>query len=1094
MFICLAAMGPPAYGGGTVDKSGLRPQVLKLPSGPGSITGLGESFDPQLNSGTASYRVPLRLPPGRAGFSPALAIVYNGGRGNSELGIGWRLSAAYIQRQTDKGLPVYDDSKDRFITEAAEELVCVGSGFYRHKNEQTFDRYERTGDGWAASHRDGSRSYYGLEPSARVRDGSNVYRWAVSRQEDRNGNWISYHYNEGTAFAAGVAPSDGQVYLTSIIYNQTPSSGQAMRVELKYTRRLPHDCLFDYRSRFPVQTTQRCVEVIMLAGNQRAGSYRLRYDPEAMLSRLSRVELYGRNEAAGPLESILTFAYTEFELNTTLTAMDGGFNPDVGLTLANVDLADMNGDALPDVIHTGQVHEVFLNRGGTGWDGSYEVEGGFGEIQLSQANTMLMDMDGDGAADLFGQDRSIDGYRYFKGGRSNGGWDLVPVEMANSPEFTFGDTTRPVDLDNDGQTDVLRKNELGSEITCVFNQKGAGWSGEFTIDAPSTRSEFNFGPEASSALRLADMNGDGLQDFVVLHAEGEIWYYPGHGVTLDPATPVQYQGWDSTVRGAWEPQTAGAEGYRMANAPDSLVEPDFAEIGNFRRLRILDVNGDGLNDLVYVANNRLLLWLNLGGHAFSSAHTIPSSSGQIPDQDVETGVRTVDMNGNGTVDVVWNRQSGFSEIDHAEASWVYLDLTAGVRPNLLKRLDNGIGQVTAIQYRSSTDYRVADRQSGKLWAYRLPFPVQVVSRIDVMDGRGGVYIREMAYHDGYYDGTEKEFRGFARAEQQEVGDTSAPDLVMAYVYNVGAEQEPLKGKPLALEARTMEGEVFYRETYDWLTRKLADGAEGDDRDVVYPYQSAKMRDVLERGNGSPVRLKWEYEYDDYGNLTRQMEHGRMDAGWNDERVTETTYTSGFPGGRSLWILDRVVSRTTRDPNGALVAQKRHYYDDHPTLGTVTKGNLTRVEDWVAPGKIVTSVRNDYDAYGNITAIYDPLYGSKPGHYRQIRYDETYQVFPVKEIIHTGSEGVPELMMSASYDFGFGVMTSSTDFNGFTTRYGLRHFWAADVDHPPPRHRSHHRIQLCARPQDRPGLHRQLGGNPPERRQPGGRLAPLPHLL
>lgn len=31
-----------------VDKSGVKPSVLSLPSGPGSIEGLGESFEPQL--------------------------------------------------------------------------------------------------------------------------------------------------------------------------------------------------------------------------------------------------------------------------------------------------------------------------------------------------------------------------------------------------------------------------------------------------------------------------------------------------------------------------------------------------------------------------------------------------------------------------------------------------------------------------------------------------------------------------------------------------------------------------------------------------------------------------------------------------------------------------------------------------------------------------------------------------------------------------------------------------------------------------------------------------------------------------------------
>ncbi len=63
------------------DKSGVKPTNISLPSGPGSIEGLGESFEPQLNSGTFSYRVPLQLPPIRGG-APALALEYSSGTGN----------------------------------------------------------------------------------------------------------------------------------------------------------------------------------------------------------------------------------------------------------------------------------------------------------------------------------------------------------------------------------------------------------------------------------------------------------------------------------------------------------------------------------------------------------------------------------------------------------------------------------------------------------------------------------------------------------------------------------------------------------------------------------------------------------------------------------------------------------------------------------------------------------------------------------------------------------------------------------------------------------------------------------------------------
>ena len=71
------------------DKSGAKPQVISLPSGPGTIEGLGESFEPRLNTGTSAYSVPLAAPKGKNGHQPTVSLVYDGGKGNGPFGIGW---------------------------------------------------------------------------------------------------------------------------------------------------------------------------------------------------------------------------------------------------------------------------------------------------------------------------------------------------------------------------------------------------------------------------------------------------------------------------------------------------------------------------------------------------------------------------------------------------------------------------------------------------------------------------------------------------------------------------------------------------------------------------------------------------------------------------------------------------------------------------------------------------------------------------------------------------------------------------------------------------------------------------------------------
>ncbi len=53
------------------ETEGISPQVISLPSGAGSIEGYGESFEPQLNTGTFTFSVPFNLPTVRGDVSRA---------------------------------------------------------------------------------------------------------------------------------------------------------------------------------------------------------------------------------------------------------------------------------------------------------------------------------------------------------------------------------------------------------------------------------------------------------------------------------------------------------------------------------------------------------------------------------------------------------------------------------------------------------------------------------------------------------------------------------------------------------------------------------------------------------------------------------------------------------------------------------------------------------------------------------------------------------------------------------------------------------------------------------------------------------------
>ena len=128
-----------AQGAARAEKSGVRPNVISVPAGPGTIKGLGEQFEPSLNTGSATYKVDLDVPPGTAGFTPSLALRYDSGQGDGTVGIGWSLDVGSVQRQTAYGVPEYG-AADRFVWEG-QELVPMGGGVYRLKIEGAFLRF-----------------------------------------------------------------------------------------------------------------------------------------------------------------------------------------------------------------------------------------------------------------------------------------------------------------------------------------------------------------------------------------------------------------------------------------------------------------------------------------------------------------------------------------------------------------------------------------------------------------------------------------------------------------------------------------------------------------------------------------------------------------------------------------------------------------------------------------------------------------------------------------------------------------------------------------------------------------------------------------
>jgi RHS repeat-associated protein len=1050
------------------DKSGVSPNAISLPKGPGSIEGLGESFQPTLNTGTAKYGLPLKLPPGTAGHGPNLRLSYEGGGGNGVLGFGWNLGVPSVQRRTDKGIPLYGGLPDLgradvFIDDSREELIRTAEGNYFCRNEGAFIRYRfkpqpaedpPPGDFigyWEGTQPDGTRMEFGTTSEGRVSDGgSRIFGWMLQRETDTRGNTVEYAY---TKFPG--EENLNQVYLATIRYGPgSPPWDNFHFVRLVYEDRT--DGFEDCRAGFPVRTGKRLRSILVgtqgptLPGHQQGDfdgdgksdnlvrRYDLHYLPapasETLGSLLVRVVPTGADGTSALPAS--EFEYTSCvppsELAAEAAELDSIHTPP---DLPNSGLSewiDFNADGLPDLLTTefgGGSHRVTLNGGETReggrrrlqWNPTVDV-GGEREawgLNLALPAVHLSDMDGDGLADFVVNTGFEEPYYFRNSGKL--AWDARRQHVLTPPfppSAFAGSGVRTADLDFDKRPDLVQVLSVGEgfEYALWFNLGEGKYSAEMRVPHDH---RFDL---SSSSVEIVDLNGDRVPDLCRIE---------GPHLLLSSGI-----------------------GYGHFLPPRQIPIPDFSPEAPFWRsvtsellgqARLTDLSGDGLADLVIAGapQGELWYWLNRGNLSFDEPRVITG----LPRGGA---LRWADMNGNGTVDmIVLNRGEDLPIriFDLGEL------LGCGSTPRLLTGISNGMGGVTKIEYAPSTRFLLRDAALGHPWIHPLPFPVTVVSSVSRSDSQGHAYLTRFEYHDGYYDASEKQFRGFERVEQIEVGDPTVPTLVTRSHFDVGQALQSMKGKLLRLTTESEDGRTFWDETTEWQNppRLLHAGAAPGD-EVRYAHPVGTTRTLRELGQGQGRRLETTFEFDNFGNQIRHADFGVVEDGnrsaLDDERITRTDYAVNT----NLWIL-RLPSRLElQDEHGTVLSRTEYFYDD-PTFagrnpGGVTVGNLTLKREWheaTRADAFVASARTRYDRFGNPVWILDPLAVTSEdrldlgrGHARELAYDRRFRTFPLTETIHVG-DGRPPLVFAADYDEGWGVVVSSTDFNGNRTSFGYDTF-------------------------------------------------------
>lgn len=614
------------------------------------------------------------------------------------------------------------------------------------------------------------------------------FSWLASETYDSHGNQMTYSYMSDCAESLArdvgaqvpeahrnITARSTQRYLTSIKYgNKQPNrNSQTWRV-LPPQEDPDHwmfEVVFDYRqdrtlspatqtagdwsirpdpfstytSGFEIRTYRRCERVLMFHHFHElkrrdclvaATELQYQVDTNSGVSLLQSSTPWGFSPADDGGYSSLRLAPTTFEYWATPDLGSGSIE-DIeidlaGLTTPAAQWVDLNGTGAPGIL---------APVPGGGWyyhpNNSYDKPE-FGRPSLVSQIPSITQLDGWSFEDFTGNGHldvaflSPDGrLRGFYERIEDGEWsNLVPFESYPTAYSVADPAVVKVDLNGNGHADLLRlAAEHGSEFSWYPSLGRGGYGPEKnTTGAPPVPSgDMRF-------LSLHDMTGDGLSDIVMIYSS-YVCYWPNMGHGRFGSKVV------------------------MGNPPFLGDETSFSSL----RIRMADITGTGTADLIYLPpEGGLRVYYNRSGNDWSDARTMPT----FPLLDRFCAVDVFDIGGRGTQCLCWTSDHTGYGASSGATKVRFVDLMGGCKPGLMTKCSNGLGGEIEINYQSSTRYYLEDQRDGKPWLTNLPFPVYCVKGMIISDqiAQTSSSMR-YAYHHGYYDPVERQFRGFHMVEE-----------------------------------------------------------------------------------------------------------------------------------------------------------------------------------------------------------------------------------------------------------------------------------------------------------------------------------------
>jgi YD repeat-containing protein len=982
------------------------------------------AYQSDLFSGSFSYNYKIDVPPGTNGLAPKIAIGYNSHAGKGKagyVGAGWEIPQSYIQRNIQyTRKEITDDTFELYLDGAKHDLVYGSDGRFHTKIESYLKIDWQEGSGanqnggyWLVTARDGTQYRFGYTADAENvvnATDANVprytWRWSLDRVTDTNGNTINCTYIEQT----------GAVYPSTITYNN--DNKRAIQFSYDETRA---DAYLVMEQGSEVLEKKRLNKISVKVDNSLVREYRLTYDTNEAgnRSRLISITQFGSDGTSSLPPVTFTYKTLDMGFNNSATWDTPGTGR-MDLTTVDKDendvdgdTFDVNGDGRPDIVRvqkTQAVHdnwEIWLNTG-TGFSSNHIIwpipkdwsivnRNVTTSSQSPDTKTSPLDLNRDGYVDLVRADG--DGnleYVLNSGGatlQSTVNSTSLPIEAYMRDVYNPSDGTIPsvkqlfLDMNGDGRPDLVRKESVGSNwYWHVWRNTGSSFvdAGLWQVyQSNGAIEDFTKGDPVNTKVTHDDMNGDGLVDIVIAtESQWRIWLNTGSNF-IDGGT--------------WDTHNSS---YNYVNDTDSK--------GRVKR-DLIDINGDGLPDIVDPVGGSAnwLVTLNTG-HGFTAQKnwSVPGDVDQNGflnnvDDNGDTSRRLLDMNGDGTLDLVRT----FS------GNWQVNTNRSG-QADLLSTVTDTLGGTVTVAYGSSMAYANT----------RLPFNFWLVTAITTNNGVAGAHnvtaTTGFSYAQGLYDFPTREFRGFAK-----VTETRADGSKVLHVFHqdVGRKGKEAETSILFGANATPNCKTGILPAVDALFSKTVNTwVDATGSPVHTARLTASEQHTYDGVLSNPKIIRKEFPgYDGYGNLLQEVNRG------DNADVADDTYTyREFAVNDNLWIVDRVRhSYVTASEGGAKLRESWFNYDGALSNNTPpVRGNLTREEQSLDTGNHPVTIYA-YDSWGNRTRTTDP-----EGRTTATEYDSSYRAFPIKVTNAKGQTAQKE------FDPATGEAVKVTDPNGYETRF------------------------------------------------------------